>query len=241
MPLFFTDNFSKFKKHKRGGLLFILPLLSISFFIINPSFAAVNSSKEPVVTVTAKNEPLKMVLNKISKATGYNIEITEGWKSKPITVDIQGMTLDDSLKKIIWGLVKPDTPIERLNDKKKIIIQIYQTSNEILSVKINEDNTQFQAKKIESMLAMDNVPQESDTNYSSKTITKEKDSKLIDELQEAMTPEDIARGDTITSDLPVEKKDTSSEKIEREIDQRSVDVLEEAMTPEEVARGDRIK
>jgi hypothetical protein len=33
-------------------------------------------------------------------------------------------------------------------------------------------------------------------------LLQRKGLKLIDELQEAMTPEDIARGDTITSDLP---------------------------------------
>lgn len=132
MPLFLTDNFSRFfslcKKTKRVSLLFILPLLSISVLIINPSFAAVNSAKEPVVTITAKNEPLKMVLNKISKTTGYKIEVTNGWENKFISVDVTGMSLDKSLKRIIKALGNPSNSIVTYENSKTIKIIFLESS-----------------------------------------------------------------------------------------------------------------
>jgi hypothetical protein len=137
MPLFLTDNFSRFfsycKKHKRGSLLFILSLLSISVFIINPSFAVVNSVKEPVVTITAKNEPLKKVLEKISKATGYKIEVTEGWENRLITADFINSPLDTSLKKIIKALGGPSNSIVTYENAKNIKINIFDSSAGSLS------------------------------------------------------------------------------------------------------------
>jgi hypothetical protein len=132
MPLFLTDNFSRFfsfcKKHKRSSLLFVLPLLSISVLIINPSFAAVNSVKEPVVSISVKNEPLKKVLEKISKSTGYKIEVTEGWENKLISADFINTPLDTSLKKIIKALGGPSNSIVTYENAKNIKINIFDSS-----------------------------------------------------------------------------------------------------------------
>jgi hypothetical protein len=161
MPLFIKHNFSPFfsfcKKHKRGSLLFILPLLSISVFIINPSFATVNSANEPVITITAKNEPLKLVLEKITKTTGYKIEVTEGWDSKPVTVDIKSMTLDDSLNKIIRALGSPNNAKIDYDNKKIIRINFFETSKNI-NLTQNNNFSQLQTKQKETVLNIDNLP-----------------------------------------------------------------------------------
>lgn len=151
MPLFLTDNFLRFlsfcKKHKRGGLLCILSLLSISIFIINPTFAAVNSAKEPVVTVTAKNESLKKVLEKISKATGYKVEVTEGWENRLISADFINAPLDTSLKKIIKALGGPSNSIVTYENTKNIKINIFESSARSFS-NINEVNLEYDDNKV---------------------------------------------------------------------------------------------
>jgi hypothetical protein len=132
MSLLFTDNFLSFfsfsKKHKRSGLFFILPLLSICIFIINPSFAAVNSANDPVVIIAAKNEPLKKVLDKISKSTGYKIEVTEGWGNRLVTTDFINASLDISLKKLLKALGGPSNSIITYENTKKIKINIFESS-----------------------------------------------------------------------------------------------------------------
>jgi hypothetical protein len=176
MPLFLTDNFSRFfpfcKKHKRGSLIFILPLLSISVFIINPCFAAVNSEKEPVVTIAIKNEPLRVVLDKISTITGYKIEVTEGWDSKPITVDIQGMTLDESLKKIIRVLGSPNNAKIDYKSKRVIRINFFDTPKDILITQTNNNFSQLQAKQAEAVLNIENFPPIEDTKITKDTASK---------------------------------------------------------------------
>jgi hypothetical protein len=151
MPLFLTDNFSRFfsycKKHKRGSLLFILSLLSISVFIINPSFAVVNSEKEPVVTITTKNEPLKKVLEKISKATGYKIEVTEGWENRLISADFINAPLDTSLKKIIKALGGPSNSIVTYEKSRNIKIIIFESSVRSYP-NISEMNLEYDNNKV---------------------------------------------------------------------------------------------
>lgn len=172
MSLFFTDNFSKFKKHKRYSLLFILPLLSISVSIINPSFAAVNSAKEPVISLTAKNEPLKLVLEKISKATGYKIEVSEGWENKPVTVDIQTMTLDDSLNKIIRALGSPNNAKINYDNKKVIRINFFDTSKAFQFDSEKKNFNQHQIKQSEAVINIENLPPMGDNKIPKDTATK---------------------------------------------------------------------
>jgi hypothetical protein len=193
MPLFFTDNFSKFKKHKRASLLFILPLLSIFVFLISPCFAAVNSTKEPVVTIAAKSEPLKMVLKKISNATGYKIEVTEGWENRPVTVDIHGLTLDDSLNKIIRALGNPNNAKINYDNKKVIRINFFDTSKEVSLAQNNNAYNQLQVKQAEAVLNMENMPP-----IGNEKIAKDSSSSKIDPLDIEILPPSKPGGKGIT-------------------------------------------
>ncbi len=125
-----TDNYFYSFNFKKFGVYWLFALISFLFlfnFLSYPCYAAVTNYAEPVVSVASNNEPLRKVLDKISKSTGYKIEITEGWELKPITVDILDMSLDKSLRKIIRALGSPSNSIINYINEKRIKINIFDT------------------------------------------------------------------------------------------------------------------
>ncbi|MEE9913573.1 MAG: hypothetical protein K4571_17815 [Deltaproteobacteria bacterium] len=82
---------------------------------------------EPVFSVSSVNEPLYQVLAKVSKSTGYKIEITKGWENKSITADLKRTTLDEGLKAIIRSMGSPNHAIVRSDRPRKVEIKIFDT------------------------------------------------------------------------------------------------------------------
>ena len=97
---------------------------------------------------------MKKVLDKITRATGYKIKITDGWENKLVTVDIQGMTLDDSLRKILRALGNPNNSTVDYSDKKVINIIIFNTAKGTHITK-RKEGSQPQNKQYEAMINMD--------------------------------------------------------------------------------------
>jgi hypothetical protein len=160
------------RKHKQYMLFFILFLLPFCIFIAFPCFAGVDNSKDPLISLSSKNESLKIVLDKISNITGYKIEITEGWGNKPVTLDIQAMTLDDSLKKIIRALGSPNNVKIDYDNKKVIRINFFDTSKDISLTQNNNDFNQLQAKQAEAVINIENLPPSGDNKKLKDTASK---------------------------------------------------------------------
>lgn len=142
-------NCMKFKEHRLFFFLFFLCLFILVSF---PFFAVETSPDEPIVTVKSTNEPLKKVLDNISRSTGYKIEVSKDWEDKLITIDIQNMTLDDSIKKILRAFGSPNTAIVEHVNQKKIKIDILGKPDEAFIKKGKYDDAQLQAKQAEAMI-----------------------------------------------------------------------------------------
>lgn len=80
---------------------------------------------EPVFSITADNESLGDVLAKVSKSTGYKIEITKGWENKPVTVSLKRIALEKGLRDIMRMADESNYALV-VNDKmKKVEIRIF--------------------------------------------------------------------------------------------------------------------
>ncbi len=58
-----------------------------------PSFRAETSGRAPLISLDAKDQNLKGVLEKIAKRTGYRIYLNEDWENKPILIKLDHETL----------------------------------------------------------------------------------------------------------------------------------------------------
>ena len=86
------------------------------------SFAgsSVNAGDE-LISLTAENEPLGDVFNKISVATGYEIVLDHNWRNYPVSVALEKVPLHQGLKRILKDLNNVIVYVSR----KKIKIIIY--------------------------------------------------------------------------------------------------------------------
>jgi hypothetical protein len=66
-----------------------------------------DSENGTVFSLAVDNERLDGVLEKISKATGYEITVNEGWRSKTVSARLDNVTLEEGLKVILEELGRP--------------------------------------------------------------------------------------------------------------------------------------
>jgi len=85
------------------------------------SFAGSSANTgDELISLTAENEPLGDVLNKISMATGYEIVLDHDWRNYPVSVALEKVPLHKGLKRILKDL---NNVIVYVSSKKiKIII-----------------------------------------------------------------------------------------------------------------------
>jgi hypothetical protein len=69
-----------------------------------PSFSAETAGQAPLISLDAKDEKLKGVLEKIAKRTGYRIYLNEDWEKKPISIKLDNETLRSSISRLLRGL-----------------------------------------------------------------------------------------------------------------------------------------
>jgi len=118
----------RFNHGRFNSFLCLCGIVLISILML-PCFGMGIGYSEPVFSVTSTNEPIHQVLEKISKATGYQITITKGWEQKSITADINNLTLEEGMKKIIRSMGEPSNAIVRNDREKKIEIRIFDGSS----------------------------------------------------------------------------------------------------------------
>jgi hypothetical protein len=101
----------------------LLNILALPFWGIGLGYS------EPVFSVTSDNESLNEVLAKVSKSTGYKIEITKGRGNQPLTASLKKITFEKGLREIMriageqnYALVVNDT-------MKKVEIRIFGNSS----------------------------------------------------------------------------------------------------------------
>ncbi|WP_372677177.1 hypothetical protein [Desulfosarcina sp.] len=83
--------------------------LIVSFFwfvgsaAIDPSMAQ-DSTAEPLISLTAQNEPLGNVLETITRDTGYRFNLNGKWNQHPVSATINGLALEKGLKRLLRSL-----------------------------------------------------------------------------------------------------------------------------------------
>jgi hypothetical protein len=94
----------------------IMPKQSVAFGVIFGVFLAVSLSVAlpatpcrgadrvsagPTITLDVQNEPLRSVLGKISKTTGWKITAPDKWMDKPITQTLYQVSMEEGLRFIL--------------------------------------------------------------------------------------------------------------------------------------------
>jgi type II secretory pathway component GspD/PulD (secretin) len=81
-------------------LLFLIPGFLI-WFPIHPPLAAEGQPEEDIFSIRAANEPLREVLKKISKASGYEIRFNTQLADERVSIQLDNMTLNEALARVL--------------------------------------------------------------------------------------------------------------------------------------------
>jgi hypothetical protein len=84
---------------------------------------------DSVFSLDVSNERLNDVLDRISKASGYEITVNEGWRSKIISVRLENVTLEEGLKAIMEELGRPSYLLIYDKERKRIEIVLVPASS----------------------------------------------------------------------------------------------------------------
>lgn len=79
-------------------------VVTISFLIWFPtphSLAAERESEEGVFSIRAANEPLREVLKKISKASGYEIRFNTQFADDRVSIQLDNVTLNEAIARVL--------------------------------------------------------------------------------------------------------------------------------------------
>jgi hypothetical protein len=89
---------------------------------------ASDGENESVFSLDVNNERLDDVLARISKASGYEISVNEGWRSKTVSARLENVTLEEGLKAIMEELGRPSYLLVYDKEKKRIEIVLVPAS-----------------------------------------------------------------------------------------------------------------
>jgi hypothetical protein len=109
----------------RKSLFVFLCLMLLTSIVPLPFWGSDTGYTAPFFSLTSDNEPLKEVLAKISKSTGYKIEITKGWDDKTLTVDLRKVDLEKGLREIMRIMGGPNYSLIINESGKKVEIRIF--------------------------------------------------------------------------------------------------------------------
>jgi hypothetical protein len=134
----------KIKKETIGTLfnngkslyLFLCGIILINILPL-PYFGIETGHTEPIFSIKATNEPLDKVLTKISKSTGYKIEMKKDLADKLLTVSINKLTLGEGLREIFRIIEEPNYAIVIDDSMKKVEIRFFNASSGNSSVRTN--------------------------------------------------------------------------------------------------------
>ena len=65
---------------------------------------AQDAPADPLISLTAKNEPLGEVLETITRDTGYRFNLNRKWNDHPVSATIGNLPLEQGLKRLLRSL-----------------------------------------------------------------------------------------------------------------------------------------
>lgn len=108
-----------------------------------PSFGTETAGQAPLISLEAKDESLKGVLEKIAKHTGYRIYLNEEWGGKPISIKLHNETLRGSISRLLKGLNYAITWDESKKTLSLFICHPGKCSGRMWDVSLSGQKTQF--------------------------------------------------------------------------------------------------
>jgi hypothetical protein len=78
-----------------------IALLAMFLMLISPDHAYCESAQPVIQYVESADLSFEQLTEKISFQTGYQIELVGEWPGNPIQISLQGISLEDGLKRII--------------------------------------------------------------------------------------------------------------------------------------------
>ena len=127
-------------KRLRAPVCFLAILLTHPTF---PSFSAETAGHAPLISLEAKDESLKAVLEKIAKHTGYRIYLNEEWEIRPISIKLHNETLRGSISRLLRGLNHAITWDESKKTISLFICHPGKCSGTMLDVSLSGQETKF--------------------------------------------------------------------------------------------------
>jgi len=79
-------------------------ILAVLGFLEGRPTAAQETTKEPLITVTAANQPLGEVLDQITGETGYQFSLDPKWENHRISATLRDVPLERGLKRLLRSL-----------------------------------------------------------------------------------------------------------------------------------------
>jgi len=114
-------------RHRFPVFIFLCSI-TISGMMVIPCPDIGTAYAQPRISIASNHEPLHDLLAKISGSTGYQIEITKGWKDKFVTADLKQVTLEESLQTIMRAMGSPSYAMILDKRMKKVEIRIFDAS-----------------------------------------------------------------------------------------------------------------
>jgi hypothetical protein len=108
-----------------------------------PSFSAETAGQTPLISLDAKDQNLKGVLEKIGKRTGYLIYLNEDWEKKSISIKLDNETLRGSISRLLRGLNYAITWDESKKTISLFICHPGKCSGTMLEVSLSGQETKF--------------------------------------------------------------------------------------------------
>jgi hypothetical protein len=97
------------------------------FGVALPSSYGDEGEKEKAFSLVASNERLDVVIGQISRASGYEITVNEGWRSRIVSARLENVTLEEALRLVIEELGRPSHLLVYDRGKKKVEIVLLST------------------------------------------------------------------------------------------------------------------
>jgi len=90
-------------------------------------WGADKESVGPEITLDVRNEPLRSVLGKISKTTGWKIKAPDRWMDKPVTQTLNKVTLEEGLRSVFRNAGIEDLMV--MYDENIKAVTLFDTEN----------------------------------------------------------------------------------------------------------------
>ena len=116
------------------AVCFLLILLSSATI---PSYSSSKTEHSALISLEAKEESLKGILNKIAKHSGYRIYLNEEWGKKQISIELHNETLKRSISRLLKGLNYAVTWDDRNKTISLFICHPDKCSNTMLDVSLS--------------------------------------------------------------------------------------------------------